>query len=56
MGQNAMSDLQRHIREVTVEMGDEDYLEFMKELGLWVEDEIARTEYTIDEAFSLHRE
>jgi hypothetical protein len=47
----AMDDLKRHIKEVTVDLGNEDYLAFMTELGNWVEDEVERAEYTIEEAF-----
>jgi hypothetical protein len=46
-----MDDLKRHIKEVTVDLGNEDYLAFMTELGNWVEDEVERAEYTIEEAF-----
>jgi hypothetical protein len=46
----AIEDMKRHIREVTVELDNEEYLEFMQELGNWVEDEIERAEYTVEEA------
>jgi hypothetical protein len=50
----AIEDMKRHIRNVTVELDNEEYLEFMQELGNWVEDEIERAEYTVEEAFG-HR-
>lgn len=42
----ALKELKRHIKEVTAELEEEAYIDFMRELGHWANSEAELAEYT----------